>query len=376
MKKHTDFSPSSFERRYLCPASYLMEKDLPNTTSKYAEAGTICHELVTIDINDWLRVIASKDGDYYKEDYDGFLHYLENVKYAENTSKQLIIDCFKSFVSIHSSLSEADVILDKKFDLPFIGEEEKGTVDLIITGYNCDYRYEVHVIDFKFGYGVHVKAENNLQLLCYAKGYIQSKYHTIKDYDLHLHIFQPTFSNSCWSLDEEEKYKWIISDNFYKNVVRKCKQLEPEFKPSIKACKFCKAKAICKPLSNNIALKDKNSLTTDEIKEFLDKRDLIRLYINSLEDYAKGILENGGYINGYSLVDKYSNRKWITNAEEELVSILGDKAYSIKKTIIGIGQAEKLLSKETVENLTEREFVGKVLSTENEMLDEIVKKLM
>lgn len=371
MKKHTDFSPSSFERRYLCPASYLMEKDLPNTTSKYAEAGTICHELVTIDINDWLRVIASKEGDYYKEDYDGFLHYLENVKYAENTSKQLIIDCFKSFVSIHSSLWEVDVILDKKFDLPFIGEEEKGTVDLIVRGYNCEGRYEVHVIDFKFGYGVHVKAENNLQLLCYAKGYIQSKYHTVKDYDLHLHIFQPTFSNSCWSLDEEEKYKWIISDNFYKNVVRKCKQLEPEFKPSIKACKFCKAKAICKPLSTNIALKNKYSLTTDEIKEFLDKRELILLYINSLEDYAKGILENGGYINGYSLVDKYSNRKWIKEAEEELVSILGDKAYNIKKTIIGIGQAEKLLDQEQISKLTEKELIGKVLQVEEDKLKDL-----
>ena len=371
MKKHTDFSPSSFERRYLCPASYLMEKDLPNTTSKYAEAGTICHELVTIDINDWLRTIASTEGEYDKSTYDGFYHYLENVKYTENTSKQLILDCFKSFVSIQSSLSEADVILDKKFDLPFISDEEKGTVDLIVRGYNCDGIYEVHVVDFKFGYGVKVEAENNLQLLCYAKGYVQSKYHTIKDYDLHLHIFQPTFSNSCWSLDEEEKYKWIISDNFYKNVVRKCKQLEPEFKPSVKACKFCKAKAICKPLSTNIQLKDKYSLTTDEIKEFLDKREIMLLYINSLEDYVKGILENGGHINGYSLVDKYSNRKWIKEAEEKLVNMLGEKAYNIKKTIIGIGQAEKLLDQEQISKLTEKELIGKVLQVEEDKLKDL-----
>jgi len=367
MKKHTDFSPSSFERRYLCPASYLMEKDLPNTTSKYAEAGTICHELVTIDIKDYLNLIEEQG----TISYATYLTYLENVKHIENINKYLIVNCFESAVKLIAGLTQLNVILDKKFDLPFIGEEEKGTVDLIVRGYNCDGRYEVHVIDFKFGYGVHVKAENNLQLLCYAKGYIQSKYHTVKDYDLHLHIFQPTFNNSCWSLDEEEKYKWIISDNFYKNVVRKCKQLEPEFKPSIKACKFCKAKAICKPLSTNIALKDKYSLTTDEIKEFLDKRELILLYINSLEDYAKGILENGGYINGYSLVDKYSNRKWIKEAEEELVSILGDKAYNIKKTIIGIGQAEKLLDQEQISKLTEKELIGKVLQVEEDKLKDL-----
>jgi hypothetical protein len=44
MKKHSDFSPSSFERRYLCPASYMMEKDLPPTKSKYADEGTLLDE--------------------------------------------------------------------------------------------------------------------------------------------------------------------------------------------------------------------------------------------------------------------------------------------------------------------------------------------
>lgn len=365
MKKHTDFSPSSFERRYLCPASYLMEKDLPNTTSKYAEDGIFLHNLITKDIKNFLEILDDENKSERNVNISKFYIYMEDFR------NNLVLACFNSFREIYQQLSEVDVILDKKFDLPFIGEEEKGTVDLIVRGYNCEGRYEVHVVDFKFGSGVHVKAENNLQLLCYAKGYIQSKYHTVKDYDLHLHIFQPTFSNSCWSLDEEEKYKWIISDNFYKNVVRKCKQLEPEFKPSIKACKFCKAKAICKPLSTNIALKDKYSLTTDEIKEFLDKRELILLYINSLEDYAKGILENGGYINGYSLVDKYSNRKWIKEAEKELVSILGDKAYNIKKTIIGIGQAEKLLDQEQISKLTEKELIGKVLQVEEDKLKDL-----
>lgn len=374
MKKHSDFSPSSFERRVLCPASYMMEKDLPPSKSKYADVGTFLHELATVDIKDFLNShCLNIFGGYLLDNITYYKHYLEKVRHVENKQKDLLVNVFKSFLNILvvSELNKFNVILDKKFDLEYLGDNESGTVDCIITGINKSGRHQVHVIDFKFGYGVKVDAYMNYQLLNYAKGYIKSKYHTVKDYDLHLHIFQPTFSNSCWSLDEEEKYKWIISDSFYKNVVRKCKQLEPEFKPSIKACKFCKAKAICKPLSTNIALKDKYSLTTDEIKEFLDKRELILLYINSLEDYAKGILENGGYINGYSLVDKYSNRKWIKEAEEELVSILGDKAYNIKKTIIGIGQAEKLLDQEQISKLTEKELIGKVLQVEEDKLKDL-----
>ena len=89
-----------------------------------------------------------------------------------------------------------------------------------------------------------------------------------------------------------------------------------------------------------------------------------------LEDYAKGIIENGGHINGYSLVDKYSNRKWVYDAENELVNMLGDKAYNIKKTIIGIGQAEKLLGKEQVDKLTEKEYLGKVIiAAEDDLKD-------
>lgn len=362
MKKHSDFSPSSFERRMLCAASYMMEKDLPPTKSKYADEGTLLHELITIDIREYLRIQSDKPV------LDAYLHYLENVKHIENINKHLILDCFKSFIDIKKQLFDVDVILDKRFDLEYLGENEKGTVDCIITGNNFDDKHQIHVIDFKFGYGVKVDAHMNWQLLNYAKGYIKSKYHTIIDYDLHLHIFQPTFSNSCWSLDEEEKYKYIISDNIYKTVVSKCKKLEPEFNPSVKACKFCKARSICKPLSTTINVKQNYTLTIDELKEFLDKKELMMLYINSLEDYAKSILENGGHINGYSLVDKYSNRKWIKEAEKELVNILGDKAYNTKKTIIGISQAQKLISQEQIDNLTEKEYQGKVIVAQEDDL--------
>ena len=89
MKKHSDFSPSSFERRYLCPASYLMEKDLPNTTSKYAEVGTICHELVTIDIKDYLSLLNNELSNEIT--LQNFLYHLTNFRHLENTSKQLLV---------------------------------------------------------------------------------------------------------------------------------------------------------------------------------------------------------------------------------------------------------------------------------------------
>ena len=46
MSNHTLISPSSFERRMLCPGSLMAEKDLPVTTSVYAEKGTMLHDRV------------------------------------------------------------------------------------------------------------------------------------------------------------------------------------------------------------------------------------------------------------------------------------------------------------------------------------------
>ena len=107
MKKHSDFSPSSFERRFLCSASYMMEKDLPPTKSKYADEGTLLHELVTIDIREYLRIQNDKPV------LDAYLHYLENVKHSENINKHLIVDCFKSFVEIKKQLFDVDVKIAK-----------------------------------------------------------------------------------------------------------------------------------------------------------------------------------------------------------------------------------------------------------------------
>ena len=47
------------------------------------------------------------------------------------------------------------------------------------------------------------------------------------------------------------------------------------------------------------------------------------------------------------------------------------KAYNTKKTIIGISQAQKLITKEQIENLTEKELVGKQLVIKEDKLKDL-----
>ena len=48
--QHSLISPSNFERRMLCPGSLNAEKDLPETTSIYAQVGTMLHERTALYI--------------------------------------------------------------------------------------------------------------------------------------------------------------------------------------------------------------------------------------------------------------------------------------------------------------------------------------
>lgn len=53
MSKHHIFGPSSLERRFLCPGSARMEKELPDVTSEAAAEGTRLHAEVAAAIDCW-----------------------------------------------------------------------------------------------------------------------------------------------------------------------------------------------------------------------------------------------------------------------------------------------------------------------------------
>lgn len=381
MSKHTLISPSSFERRMLCPGSLNAEKDLPVTTSVYAEKGTMLHDRVNKLINghkDWKKDLP--------EDLQEITKKAQEYFYSVKLDKETIID-------LH----------EKRFNLDFLTppfEDMGGTVDSMVLCYNKkDKTYELHVIDYKFGMGVRVEAYENYQLMLYLLGalndfnflkILEDNIPKFKATNIHkylkvfLHIAQPYLSDSCWELREDELKSLLYGKriNFIKNVIDNAYSEEAVRIPSKKACQFCRAKATCSSLADTVPkidnIKDKETilarirlLSDAEISNIYDKKDVIILYLDSIEEYIKNRLSEGSFAD-YELQDRLSNRKWTDTAEEHLIKLLGDSAYETTKKLISITKAEKLLDKKDIINLTTKEVIDKKIVKQNYSIEDFL----
>lgn len=344
--KHSLISPSNFERRMLCPGSLNAEKDLPEITSVYAEEGKLLHDRVNQLITGNTAWLHSLETDQKDAVYSATGYYFDLVKEDNN------------------NVSETNIIIkdihEKTFDLSFIYPEMKGTADSVLLTFEpTTDSYDLHVIDYKFGKGVLVTADQNYQLLLYYLGVVNDpeieELLQDKKYNVHLHIVQPYKMNSVWSLNETEK---LLFSNLemYQDIAQKCYKPDAPRIASKKACQFCKAKPTCPALAKFVPdTKTKlGELSDEQIATIYDNKDLITMYLKSVEEHIKNRLEQGSFMN-YTLKPKLSNRKWNDDAYDYLVENLSEEAFEVSSKLIGITKAEKLLGKEVVNKLTIRE---------------------
>jgi len=372
-KTHSPISPSNFERRMLCPGSLNAEKGLPYTTSVYAETGTMLHDKVNEYITGakWL----------YTDEHDDIIFpFYHNLTEQQQTA---VIDAGKYYRDLtFSNLQVVKEIHEQTFSLDFLMPGMQGTADSVLILYDKEKnRCQIHVIDYKFGQGVAVKAQDNYQLMLYALGvYMHPEISNVVRYKCnlgsnqqpfrfttaHLHIVQPYLENSRWDLSDEQLTSLITGSRMQliKTAIANAQEENAVRIPSTKACQFCKAKPTCYALNSLVpTLNNKDTkellaakvrlLSDEELGRIYDNKDLIKTYLTSVEEYIKEKLETGEFLN-YKLMPKMSNRKWIDEAESVLRDKLGEDAY--EKKIIGIGRAEKLIGKDEVNRLTKKEL--------------------
>lgn len=135
---------------------------------------------------------------------------------------------------------------------------QKGTADLAI----CRPRILV-IVDWKYGRGVQVFAEENTQELCYAWG-VFLKYDSIYHFEeIELHIAQPRLNHfDVWRITREELIAW--ADWIRERAHAAWKRGAPRT-VTPKGCQWCKVSASCVALA--AALDKLVDMTFDEIEE-------------------------------------------------------------------------------------------------------------
>lgn len=376
-KTHSPISPSNFERRMLCPGSFNAEKGLPYTTSVYAETGTMLHDRVNRYITGLPWLYTGKRDDMF----------FPVPQYLTEEQEKAVTDAAHYYLELklerkNSNLTIVKEIHEKTFSLDFLMPGMQGTADSVLILYDKEAnKCQIHVIDYKFGQGVAVKAQDNYQLMLYALGvYMNPEVNNVIKYycnlgsnqqpfrftTAHLHIVQPYLENSRWDLSDEQLTSLITGSRMQliKTAIANSQEENAVRIPSTKACQFCKAKPTCYALNSLVPTvnnKDSKELVAakvrllgdEELGRIYENKDLIKTYLTSVEEYIKEKLETGEFLN-YKLMPKMSNRKWIDEAESILREKLGEDAY--EKKLIGIGRAEKLIGKDEVNRLTKKEL--------------------
>lgn len=336
---HSSLSPSSAFRWIKCTPSAKLNAALPDSTSEYALQGTAAHTLCEYK----LQKLLGKDAKDPTENLTYFDAEMADCtdSYQQYVSEQ--IETAKQFCK------DPIVLVEQKLDFSKWVPQGFGTGDCVIVADNV-----LTVIDFKYGVGILVEAEQNPQMMCYALGAL-ALFDSIYDIEnVVMTIFQPRRDNiSTYELSKKELLQ--RADEILSPAAQLAAKGEGEFKAG-KHCRFCKVKATCRKRAEyNLELARYDfempaNLEDTEIEVILSKADELAAWCSNIKEYAFQQALNGKQWNGWKLVEGRSVRKYINeDAVAETVKNAGYDPYEHK--VLGITAMTRMLGKAKFENL-------------------------
>lgn len=357
---HSKYSASGFEAARLCPGKPVMEAGKPDSSSAFAREGTAAHSVLELCITNnqragaYLGRLIEVEGDKIEVDDE----MVDHLNWCLDTIADYAGD---------DGLVMAETRVNYAEDIGVEHHEAWGTSDVIIVRGS-----EAISVDLKFGRGVEVDADCD-QTKLYLLGTVRQVDGLVADIThCRAVILQPRLkrSPSEWDCSVDDLRKWagtVAWDAVEKREAARTAGGREEFaqylNPNEKSCKFCKAKATCPALRDEVAetvgttaaspeefadeVPTPNEFTPAEwLAACLSKVDLVEDWCKAIRAEAERRLLAGEPVPGFKVVQgKRGNRQWADpKAAEELLRktfrLPVEKAYDLK--LISPTTAEKL----------------------------------
>jgi len=316
---HSPLGASGAERWMNCPGSaeLIHTLALPETDDpSYRTDGTAAHDaaakaLVLAGQPDGWELIGQKFGEKGKE--------------VECTSE--MADAIQVYLDYCRPLmAEADaagtrVMIEYPISSP-VHKDFYGTCDFacVVKGTEHHGQENLVVVDFKYGAGIQVDAEENPQLMYYAYGVLQEFPECDK---VRVVIVQPRGFHAdgpvrAWDTTAEHIRTWVAE-------TLKPAMERVEFDHALEAgkwCRFCPAKLVCPLLSGLFkaaALANPAEIVNyspEALARSYEYLDAVKFYTKALQDEALARLQKGKSIPGLKLVHKIADRVWKPEAAE------------------------------------------------------------
>jgi hypothetical protein len=333
MRAHAILSASGAHRWKACTPSARLELEFGDTSGAAAEEGTAAHALAEHKLLKALKMRSKKpvskydcdEMDAHTDDYVSFV--LEQIALAKQTC------------------ADPMILIEQKLDFSKYVKDGFGTGDFVLIADGT-----LHIVDFKYGQGVLVEAEDNPQMKLYALGALEL-FDGIYDIDtVSMTIFQPRRENiSTYTVFKESLYHW--AEEVLKPKAALAYDGGGEYAPG-EHCQFCRAAVKCwaraeakmRLAAFEFALPP--LLSDEELSEVLVAIGDLTSWANEIMAYATDAAVNHGkQWPGFKVVEGRSNRKY---SDEEAVAEAAKAAgYRdiYRQSLLTITEMEKLMGK-------------------------------
>ena len=358
--QHSKIVGGSTAKRVInCPGSVALVQQMPpQPSSKYADEGTLLHNVIS-------ELLDSDTA--LPEDFLG-------TKYNEQELTQDLID--EKLLPALAALDE----IDPDDRMQYAVETLVNFGDLLpgVFG-STDFLGRIDdkavVLDWKFGSGVAVSAEENEQLMFYAAAAMRTeKAQWVFDgaTEIELIIVQPP-SIKRWTTTPERIQR------FERELVAAVKEAQ---RPDARLatgdhCRWCAAKPVCPQMNGAIEratrLKIKE-LNVEQINTMLVQADMLEDWIKDLRALAFQMAESGVKLPDHKLVAKRATRSWVGGAKEALLAL--GLTESELMEMASPAQVEKILKKKKLampEDITVAISSGSTLAHRSDPRPEVLQ---
>ncbi len=349
-ERRLDLNPSSADRWTTCTASPKFIYDhwdkIPPDSTKFSQEGTTAHEVAAALLEGRKPRAADPyfcptpiDADMHRHAWD-YMEYVEGLR-AKNGL----------------------LMVEQKMGLWYM-PGRNAIVDAAVS--NPD---SLHIVDYKYGEGVAVSPEGNLQATIYARN-ISGPLSLPRSFRISIHIYQPRGRTA----EDSPFHRW---DTTWGEIQKISKKIEDaaqliqlgvastlEFAPSEKACRWCPAKGFCEARRQSLTgdiealavIEDKaltlpapDTISIEQMGSILTHKEQIAKWLGEVEEFALGYLKGGSKIPGFKLVmSRGGNRYWADPKQAEkllLESTILKREEIVEEKVISPAAAEKLLGK-------------------------------
>jgi len=331
MAAHAVFSPSGAVSWTSCLAGLVHGVGVESADTEHAKEGTAAHSLLE-------SLLAQGDERTVPEEQR---HYL-NDEMREHINE--VVATIRDYAGPTGTIfPEMRVNFSTWVDCP--KDTGFGTADgIVLTSDPVTAAPELQVHDLKYGMGILVTAEENMQLQLYALGALLEFAWLGWPTRIRLVIHQPRRDHlSEWVTTVDDLLRFAIKMRavvqLYLRIVRDGLPVTQDlYAPSPAACQFCRIKATCPALTAavyNAVAQDHADLVTDialgtntyrnpvgvtaeEMGNRVDMLPLVQQWATATKTEALRRLLNNEQVNGYKLVrSKGGRRNWSDEKDVE-----------------------------------------------------------